>query len=403
MKSLLPILIALWIPLTGFSSYHPDKKKTDTPARLLSVFHFKQLTGGIIIINAEIGDSSDTLNFIFDTGCSSLALDSATCEKYRLQTYLSDKYILGLGSRQRAVFTKDIALHLPHLTIDSVQFHISDYELLSETYGMHIDGIIGYDIIKKYIIQINFDSLTMAFYKPGDFNYGRKGMLLFTPLDLRIPLVNAELRNGVKVNQDFYFDMGAGLNTLFAAQFVKDSSLMIKKQKKRKRFITELQGNAGRLRMTITTFPELKIDGYTFRKVPLYIFEDSTQVMKYPKTGGLIGNDLFRRFNVTLNYPQQEIYLQPNDHFRDVFDYSYTGLCYYFIDGRVEVTDVIAHSPAQKAGFEPGDIIVAVDKNISNDIQVYQELLKQTKTKIPIIISRNGQLMTKKLYVASIL
>ena len=403
MKYLLSILIALWIPSAALSNHYPDRKKTDTPAGLLTVFHFKQLTGGIIVINAEVGDSSDTLHFIFDTGCSSLALDSTTCARYKLETYLSDKYILGLGSRQRAVFTKGLALRLPHLTIDSVQFHVSDYELLSETYGLHIDGIIGYDIIRNYVVQINFDSLTMAFYKPGVFNYGRKGVLLFTPLDLRIPLVNAELKNGIKVNHDFYFDMGAGLNTLFAAQFVKDSSLMVHQQKKRKRFVSELQGNAGKLRMAITTFPELKIDGYTFRKVPLYIFEDSTQVMKYPKTGGLIGNDLFRRFNITLNYPQQEIYLQPNSHFRDAFDYSYTGLCYYFIDGRIEVTDVIAHSPAEKAGFEPGDIIVAVDKNFSNDIQAYQELLKQTKTKIPVIISRNGRLIAKKLYVASIL
>lgn len=401
MKHLFYILTFLLLPFFALCNLSNNKK--DTSAKRLTIFHFKLLTGGIVIVHAQIDTCSDTLNFIFDTGCSSLALDSATCARYKLSTHLSDKYILGLGSKQRAVFTEKSTLRLPQLTIDSVRFHVSDYELLSQTYGLHIDGIIGFDIIKNYIIQIDFDSLTMAFYSKGTFNYGRKGSLIFTPTDLRIPLINADLKNGVKVNHDFYFDMGAGLNMLFAEQFIKDSSLLKYKHKKRKYLTSELQGNVGKLRMNITTFPEVKIAGYTFKRVPLYVFEDSTHVMKYPKTGGLMGNDLFRRFNITLNYPQQEIYLKPNGHFRDQFDYSYTGLCYYYIDSAVEVTDVIPHSPAEKAGFLPGDIIVAVDKNFSNNIQAYQEILKQPKTKISIIISRNGELMTKKIYVASIL
>ena len=69
--------------------------------------------------------------------------------------------------------------------------------------------------------------------------------------------------------------------------------------------------------------------------MPTYIFDDVYNVTAYPYLGGLIGNDILRRFNVIINYDRRDIYLSPNTHFRDPFDYSYTGLNIYKIDGEV--------------------------------------------------------------------
>jgi C-terminal processing protease CtpA/Prc len=106
--------------------------------------------------------------------------------------------------------------------------------------------------------------------------------------------------------------------------------------------------------------------------------------------GGLIGNDLLRRFNVTFNYPQQEIFIKPNRHYIDSFDYSYTGLGMYTIDGVVTVTDIMKKSPAEEAGFQEGDIILAVENNISNNIQTYKALLQNPRTRVKILILRKG-------------
>jgi C-terminal processing protease CtpA/Prc len=118
--------------------------------------------------------------------------------------------------------------------------------------------------------------------------------------------------------------------------------------------------------------------------------------------GGLVGNDILRRFNVILNYEHRIIYLMPNSHYRDPFDYSYTGLGIYWVDGEVSVGDVMKGSPAEKAGLKEDDVVVAVGNNFSNNIQVYKNLLQNTGEKVKMIIKRDGKLQEVYLTVKSI-
>ena len=98
--------------------------------------------------------------------------------------------------------------------------------------------------------------------------------------------------------------------------------------------------------MLLTIMKEVKIGPYRFRKVPTNILDDEFNATSYPFLGGLIGSDILRRFNMTINYPKREIHLLPNSHFRDEFDYSYTGMNMFYVDGKIMADDVIEGSPA---------------------------------------------------------
>jgi predicted metalloprotease with PDZ domain len=126
-------------------------------------------------------------------------------------------------------------------------------------------------------------------------------------------------------------------------------------------------------------------------------------ITSYPFLGGLIGNDLLRRFNVILNYDRRDFYIVPNSHFNDSFDYSYTGLELYYIDGRIIIGDVAKESPAEKAGIKEGDVVVAVNKNFSQNLQQYKAAIQSTGDRLQLIILRNGELVQFTLKVKSIL
>ena len=64
---------------------------------------------------------------------------------------------------------------------------------------------------------------------------------------------------------------------------------------------TQAEGVGGKAYMKVTTVREFKIGPYRFRKVPIYVFDDEYNVTSYPYLGGLIGNDLLRRFNLIIN------------------------------------------------------------------------------------------------------
>jgi hypothetical protein len=382
------------LPLAAQEEFIPP------PAKLLSQFKFKQFSGGVVVLKGRLNDISDSLNFILDTGSGGISLDSATVQKYKLPTVPSDRTIRGIAGIRTVRFTNNNTLHLPGLQVDSLNFHINDYEILSSVYGEHVDGIIGYSFLVRYIVKINYDSSLISVYSKGSMKYPKGGHLL-KPLLVNLPIQTARLReNGPEINTRFYFDIGAGLCLLLSSDFVGDSIRF--KPRKRIRD-TQAEGVGGKALMKVTTIREFKLGPYRFRKVPIYIFDDDYNVTSYPYLGGLIGNDLLRRFNLIINYERRDLYITPNKHFREPFDYAYTGFSFYDEGGIIRVTDIVKGSPADKAGFQPDDIIVAINTNFTNNVQLYKNMLQSVGETFRILINRNGDLQIKTLKVKSIL
>ncbi len=368
-------------------------------AKFITSFPFKQYSGGVMVIQATVDDIKDTLNFILDTGSGGISLDSSTCSEFNIHTVQTDTTITGIAGMRKVHFAFDKSLKLPGLTVEHLNFHINDYEILSSVYGEKIDGIIGYSFFSRYIVKIDFDSMQMEVYRPGKFDYPSRGTLLH-PIFTSLPIQFMQVKDRTKMPFNFYFDTGAGLCFLMSERFAKDSAILLKK---RKPMVTQAEGLGGMLKMRFTVVKEIKIGPYRFRKVPTYLYQDDNNITSYPFTGGLVGNDILRRFNIVFNYPQREIHLQPNSHFNDQFDYAYTGIGMYYIDGKIMVVDVIKDSPAEKAGFKVGDEIVSVGNDISKNIQHYKTLLQASYEHIKVIVRRDNLLLQLMLKVKSIL
>ncbi|HEY4109217.1 aspartyl protease family protein [Puia sp.] len=367
-------------------------------ARLITTFPFTVFTGGVILLKAKLNDFPDSLNFILDTGSGGISLDSMTCVRLRMTPLPSDKTILGIAGVRQVKFLYNQKLHLPGLDVDSLNFHVNDYDILTSVYGEKVDGIIGYSFFSRYIVQVNYDSLRVSVWTHGNFKYPKGGYMM-RPVIASLPILGAEVGDAKKIFARFYFDTGAGLCALLSSDFVTDSSLL---DTRKKVYYTSAQGLGGKATMRLTTLRNLRVGPYRFRKVPTYVFDDQYNVTSYPNLGGLIGNDILRRFNVTINYDRRSIYLLPNSHYRDLFDYSYTGLGLYWMNGEVRVGDVMKNSPAEKAGFKEDDIVLSVGTNFSNNIQAYKSLLQNTGDKLKLIINRKGELVQLNIQVKSI-
>jgi hypothetical protein len=368
-------------------------------SRLLTRFRFVQFTGGVILLKAQFGSFPDSLNFILDTGSGGISLDSTRVVDFGLTPEPSNKSIRGIAGIRKVSFLNNQVLRLPHLTIDSLNFHVNNYQILTNVYGERIDGIIGYSVISRYIIKINYDSSMVEFWTKGNLKYPRGGYLL-KPFISTLPVQSVRVRDERTINARFLYDIGAGMNMIFSTDFINDSSLL---SKKRKLFAKEAEGLGGKIDMAITVIKEVKLGPYRFRNVPVYIFDDVYNATSYPYLGGLIGNDLLRRFNVIMNYEKRDIHLLPNSHYNEPFDYAYTGIELYYVDGKVLIGDVADKSPGEKAGLKEGDIVIAIDKNFSQNLQAYKYTLQSLKGRVKIIVSRNEELIEVELKVKSIL
>jgi hypothetical protein len=371
----------------------------EPPSKFLTRIPFEQLTGGVVIIRALLDNFPDTLNFILDSGSSGISLDSTTVAYLKLQPEPSDKTIRGIAGIRKVGFLYKRKLHFPHLVVDSLDFHVNDYAILTTVYGVQIDGIIGYSLISRYIIKIDYDSLKLDFYSKGTLRYPRGGYLI-KPILSTLPVEFARIKDGKTLTARFMHDIGAGVCLMLSKDFAEDSAVLARR---RKLWDKEGEGVGGKIDMHLTVVKELKLGPYHFRNVPTYIFDDVFNVTSYPYLGGLIGNDILRRFNTILNYEKRDIYLVPNSHYRDPFDYSYSGIELYFINGLVEIGDVAKGSPAEQSGLKEGDIVVAINNNFSQNLNQYKVSLQAANEKIKIIIRRNGELMQFGFKVKNIL
>jgi len=355
-------------------------------SRYLTRVHFTQLTGGVILLQGQFGNFPDTMNFILDTGSGGISLDSTMAEYLKLKPVPSDRTIRGIAGIRLVSFVNNEKLKLGALTIDSLDFHINNYDILTAVYGERIDGIIGYSVLKRFIFKIDYDSSRIDIYSKGTFKYP-KGGYMFRPLIATLPIQSARVKDEKTIQSRFLYDIGAGLCMMLSQDFIDDSMLL---NKKRKLYNKEAEGLGGKIDMQMTVIKEVKIGPYRFRNVPVYIFKDEYNVTSYPFLGGIIGNDILRRFNCILNYDKRDFYLIPNSHYLEAFDYSYSGIELYYVNGQIIVGDVAKDSPAERSGLQEGDIVVSINNVFNQNLTQLKAALQTANEKIKMIVRRDN-------------
>ena len=220
------------------------------------------------------------------------------------------------------------------------------------------------------------------------------------PFIRTLPVQTAQIRDHRKIRSRCLFEIGAGLALVLSQDFETDSAVV---RKKRKRFPIEAHGVGGKLGMEMTLVRDFRLGPYRFRKVPTMVFEDEFNVTSYPYLGGLIGNQILKRFNLIINYQQREIHLKPNSLYREPFEYSYSGMELYYINGHIVVGSIVDGSPADIAGLKEGDIVVSIDNNANQNFTQYKKALTSAKRRVRMIIRRDEELMDIRVKLMSLL
>ena len=391
----LPVLIVL---LFISNRLRAQEEFIEPQSKFLTRLHFKQLTGGVILLEGKFGNFPDTLNFILDTGSGGISLDSSTVDYLKLKAVPTDRTIRGIAGIRVVSFLYNQKLQLGDLKIDSLNFHINDYEILSAVYGERIDGIIGFSVLNRYIFKIDYDSSRVDIYSRGTMKYPRGGYLL-KPLIATLPVQTVRVKDDETIQTRFLYDIGAGLCMMLSKDFIEDSMLL---KKNKKLYYKEAEGLGGKIDMQMTVIKEVKLGPYRFRNVPVYIFKDEFNVTSYPFLGGILGNDLLRRFNCIINYEKRDFYLMPNSHFQEPFDYSYSGMELYFINGVIIIGDVAKGSPAEQAGLKEGDVVIGINKVFNQNITALKAALQNAGERVRVVIRRDDELKEFSFKIKSI-
>ena len=251
-------------------------------SQYLTTVPFQVLSGGVVLISAKLDDHTTPLHFILDSGSGGISIDSTKANALGLHLEYPEKNIVGIGGFSQTAVSYNHSIGFEQLSISNLSFHVYNYQLLSAIYGVQIDGVIGYPVLSRYVVQLNYENLVMDIFSAGEFTYPKKGSL-FTWKGNGIPQHEVSFMKGKSVKKPLYFDTGAGLAVLLNEDFALESGIL---NKKRKLFTTRAEGIGGKKLMQITVVKKIKLGPFVFRDVPTYIFSDEIGVTGYPLLGG---------------------------------------------------------------------------------------------------------------------
>ena len=269
MHRLFRIALSIAIAMPAVSRGQP-KPPEPLSVRIATV-PLHALTGGVVFVRACVNDYADTLNFLLDTGSGGISLDSTTCVEFGMPVVPTEKTIRGIAGVRKVDFLYGARLKMPGITVDSLDFHVNDYEILTSVYGIKVDGIIGYSFFNRYIVRLDYDNMLMEVHTPGEYRYPKGGHLL-KPLMTSLPILTARFRDGKDMSARFYYDTGAGLAFLLSESFARDSAVLARKRKEP--LVTQAEGVGGKMTMKLTIVKEVRVGPYRFRRVPTFLFAD---------------------------------------------------------------------------------------------------------------------------------
>jgi hypothetical protein len=77
------IILCLLLYFTVFIC-HAQERYYEKPAKYITRFPFKQLSGGVILVEARFNDLIQPFHFILDTGSGAISLDSSTVVEFNI-------------------------------------------------------------------------------------------------------------------------------------------------------------------------------------------------------------------------------------------------------------------------------------------------------------------------------
>ncbi len=233
-------------------------------------------------------------------------------------------------------------------------------DLKERSYEPEIAGILGYDFLSRFVVEIDYSQQIVTFHSPEAFHFSGHGQVIDAPLKYRTFSIPVEIEGKYKGN--WSLDLGAHMSSIHY-QFAENHRLL-----ERQGTETISQGISGIAYEKMVEFGSLSIGGFQLDNHLLTIpLEKGKGTTALGEVAGNLGNSTLRHFHLILNYPKQQIVLSKNKNFNSRFPRDRSGM----LIGRSEsnqpmVSFVATNSPAHKAGLIAGDIILKIDgKTIS--------------------------------------
>ncbi|WP_229736588.1 aspartyl protease family protein [Bizionia arctica] len=288
-----------------------------------------KLINNIIIIPVEINGIE--LSFLVDTGVNKSIIFNFLNISDSLQIKNTETFFLrGLGEGEaiKALKSKGNILKIGDaINVDQELFAVYNPNLnFAPRLGIPLNGIIGYDLFKDFVVEINYTSKYIRLTNPSSYTY--KNCNSCETLEMEFYKNKPYIYSNIVIKEKqipvkLLIDSG-GSDSLWL--FEEDSLGIHPGNLYFEDFLGHgLTGSVYGKRSKIKGF---SINHFNFNMVNVSFPhpESLIYVRQHKERNGSIAGNILKRFNLIINYPDGTITFKKNRHFYDPFSYNKSGI-----------------------------------------------------------------------------
>jgi len=351
-----------------------------------------ELSSNLVLLQAKVNDSAPVW-FIFDTGAESTVIDAEFAKTLRLKPAGKTVGTGGAGTAEAVKF-KTVSMQFPNIEISNLTIYGLPIDSFSSPLGKKIGGVIGNDIIKEFVVEIDYAARKINLYKPESYQYSGAGEIFPLMFEENLPFVQASFafEKRAPISGKFEIDSGSTGAVLFNTPFVKKHGLLKSISQTSE---TRIGGVGGTAQAFLGRVKNIALGRFTLQNPIALLLQATRGDYASAKYDGLIGGEILRRFRTIFDYSRKRMILEPNALFSEPFEIDMSGM-ELLADGDdpsiVLVDDVKPKSPAAEAGVRGGDIITAIDNRPVKDFTLEQirEMFRQDGREYLLKLKRDG-------------
>ncbi|MDX1768565.1 MAG: PDZ domain-containing protein [Arenibacter troitsensis] len=362
-----------------------------------------ELVNNLIIIPIEVNGAQ--LSFILDSGVNKPILFNLSDKDSIQINNVSEIVIKGLGEGEpiNALISSSNLFRIGEVVNTDQQLYVvMDKELnLSPRLGIPVHGIIGYDLFRDFIVELNYSSKYLKLHDPDLYRSKKSSKTRTLPLQIiqNKAYVQGDvlMKNKKNIPVKLLIDSGSS-DALWLFEDL-DRGLGVP----RDNYVDFLgQGLSGSIYGKRTKIDGIKLAGFLLKdaKTAFPDLQYFNSITSFGSRNGSLGGEVLKRFTLVFNYSERTLSLRKNSLFNKPFDFNLSGIniqhngMRYISESIADVNGAVladsgksfgdvqilfenmtrlsmvpeiivsgirAGSPGHKAGLQEGDVILAVN------------------------------------------
>ena len=395
-----------------------------------------KLLNNLIVFPMEVNGRE--LNFILDSGVgATLLFNIKASDSIKLQN-LERRKIYGLGGIEEieAIISRGNTFRMKDMVGEDQKLYMikNDNFDLSTRLGVTVHGIIGYEILKDFVVKINYSTKRISFYDPKSFS--PKKCRKCDEFNLEFYQLKPYIEIGAKLNSDAIIPVKLLIDTGGSDAMWLFEGSKPEIEPPTKYFDDFLgEGLSGQV-----YGKRARIKGLVFGKFelenPTVSYPDSIAISharEYEERNGSVGGSVLKRFEITFNFPNAKFYIKKGSGFNKPFNYNMSGMelvhngkvlvrerdksvskfavssddgvsgnpqilldyeFKYSFKPSYRIHHILPDSPADRAGIRENDILIKINGKFTHNMkleEIVQYFYEREGKRIYVLVERNGQ------------